>query len=113
MKEHDFDGLMTGLKEALSYTKGKRNTGARLHKIAVDRTFVAANRLKAGLSQAQFANVTGASLGTVRRWESGERSPSGAAQMLVRTLARAQEPVIAEAGMTSVKTEKGRRAKAA
>ncbi len=113
MKKADFDGLMTGLEEALSYAKGKRKPGARSHRIVVDRNFVAAARLKAGLSQEQFAKVTGASLGTVRKWERGERSPSGAAQMLVRILARAPELVIAEAGLALAKAEKGRRPKAA
>ena len=113
MKKADFEGLMSGLEEALFYAKGKRKLGARAHKIVVDRTFVAEVRLKAGLSQEQFAKVTGASLGTVRKWESGERSPSGAAQMLVRILARAPELVIAEAGLTRTKAEKGRRSKAA
>ena len=40
-----------------------------------------------------------ASLGTVRKWERGERSPSGAARMLVRILARDPALVIAEAGL--------------
>jgi putative transcriptional regulator len=60
---------------------------------------VAATRLKAGLTQQEFARVTGASLGTVRKWEHGERSPSGAARMLVRILARDPALVIAEAGL--------------
>ena len=36
---------------------------------------MAAARLKAGLTQQEFARVTGAWLGTVRKWERGERSP--------------------------------------
>lgn len=112
MKKKDFDNLITGLEEALSYSKGKRHASAREHNIAVDQTFVAQTRLKAGLSQQEFAKVTGASLGTVRKWESGERNPSGAAQMLVRILARAPALVIEEAGM-SVKVQKKRRASAA
>ena len=43
--------------------------------------------------------MTGASLGAVRKWERGERSPSGAAQMLMRILARDPALVIAEAGL--------------
>ena len=66
--------------------------------VEVDRTFVAAARLKAALTQQEFARATGASLGTVRKWERGERSPSGAARMLVRILARDPALVIAEAG---------------
>ena len=60
---------------------------------------MAAARLKAGLTQQEFARVTGASLGTVRKWERGERSPSGAARMLVRILARDPALVIAEVGL--------------
>jgi hypothetical protein len=44
--------------------------------VVVDRTFVAATLLEAGLTQQQFAHAAGASLGTVRKWERGERSPS-------------------------------------
>ena len=59
---------------------------------------MAAARLEAGLTQQEFARAAGASLGTVRKWERGERSPSGAARMLVRILARDLALVIAEAG---------------
>ena len=55
--------------------------------------------LEAGLTQQEFARAAGASLGTVRKWERGERSPSGAARMLVRILARDPALVIAEAGL--------------
>ena len=54
---------------------------------------------KAGLTQQEFARAAGASLGTVRKREHGERSPSGAARMLVRILARDPALVIAEAGL--------------
>ncbi|MFZ0206943.1 MAG: hypothetical protein WAL59_12645 [Roseiarcus sp.] len=43
--------------------------------------------------------AAGASLGTVRKWERGERSPSGAARMLAPILARDPALVIAEAGL--------------
>jgi putative transcriptional regulator len=112
MKKADFEGLLDGLGDALSYAEGKPTKGARAHAIEVDRSFVAQTRLNAGLSQAEFARVTGASLGTVRKWERGERSPSGAAQMLVRILARDPGLVIAEAGLER-RTRKRRTGKAA
>ena len=99
MNKTDFDGLVAGLEDALAYAKGHPNPGTRKIAVEVDRTFVAAARLKAGLTQQEFARVTGASLGTVRKWERGERSPSGAARMLVRILARDPALVIAEAGL--------------
>ena len=99
MKKSDFDGLLAGLDDALAFAKGNADGRSRAHIVEVDRTFVAAARLKAGLTQQEFARVTGASLGTVRKWERGERSPSGAAQMLMRVLARDPGLVIAEAGL--------------
>jgi putative transcriptional regulator len=86
MKKADFDGLVAGLEDALAYAKGPPNPGTRETAVEVDRTFVAATRLKAGLTQQEFARAAGASLGTVRKWERGERSPSGAARMRVRIL---------------------------
>jgi putative transcriptional regulator len=64
-----------------------------------DVEFVAATRLEAGPTQQEFARAAGASLSTVRKWERGERSPSGAARMLVRILARDPALVIAEAAL--------------
>ena len=103
MKDKDFEHLLAGLNDALAYAKGDPASQARAHRVTVDRGFVADTRLKAGLTQEQFARVTGASLGTVRKWERGERSPSGAASMLVRILARDPVLVLQEAGL-AVKT---------
>lgn len=113
MNRKDFEGLMAGLSDALSYAKGKASPGVREHRVKVDRSFVGATRLKAGLTQEEFAKVTGASLGTVRKWERGERIPSGAAGMLIRILAREPKLVIQEAGLMQRKSRGQRRAKAA
>lgn len=99
MEAKDFDTLMAGLGDALAYAERKPRKETRERKVEVTRTFVAETRAKAGLTQAEFAKVTGASLGTVRKWERGERSPSGAAAMLVRIMAQAPELVIEEAGL--------------
>ncbi|MGO9024087.1 MAG: helix-turn-helix domain-containing protein [Beijerinckiaceae bacterium] len=99
MKTKEFETLMAGLDDALAYAKKEPKARTREHKVEVTRSFVAETRLKAGLTQEEFAKATGASLGTVRKWERGERSPSGAASMLVRIMARAPELVIEEAGL--------------
>lgn len=41
-------------------------------------------RLKAGLTQAQFAALLGVSRRTLEQWEQGRRAPSGAAKTLIR-----------------------------
>lgn len=99
MKTKEFETLTAGLNDALAYAKKAPSAGTCEHKVRVARSFVVKTRLKAGLTQGEFAKATGASLGTVRKWESGERSPSGAAGMLVRIMARAPELVIEEAGL--------------
>jgi putative transcriptional regulator len=100
MKADDFAALADSLREALAHAKGENVPGLRVRDIVVDRGFVVETRLAAGLTQAEFARVTGASLGTVRKWESGERSPSGAAATLVRVMARSPDVVLEEAGFS-------------
>jgi putative transcriptional regulator len=41
-------------------------------------------RLKAGLTQTQFAALLGVSRRTLEQWEQGRREPSGAAKTLMR-----------------------------
>jgi putative transcriptional regulator len=110
MKTADFAGLMAGLGDALDYAKGKAGAGGRMRRIDVDGAFVASARLRAGLTQEEFAQVTGALLGNVRKWERGERRPSGATGMLMRILARAPELVIQEAGIAAKGRARKRRA---
>ena len=48
------------------------------------RSPIARARLKAGLTQAQFAALLGVSQRTLEQWEQGRRTPSGAAKTLIR-----------------------------
>lgn len=57
---------------------------------------VAQARHKAGLSQTQFAEVLGISKRTLQDWEQGRRSPSGAAQTLIK-IAKRHPDVVREA----------------
>jgi putative transcriptional regulator len=81
-----FEKIMKGLGEARDHARGKAVKGLRVHERRIASGEVAAVRLKAGLTQPEFAHLLGASVGTVRKWESGERSPSGAAARLLRLL---------------------------
>lgn len=59
--------------------------------IPTDRTLVAEARAKTGLSQEKFATLLGISPRTLRDWEQGRRTPSGAAQTLLRIAAKHPE----------------------
>ena len=48
-------------------------------------------RKRLGLSQAAFAQRINVSLKTIRNWEQGKRSPTGAAKALLRVLDKAPE----------------------
>ena len=86
MKNEHFDGLLQSLDEARRHARGEIVPGLQVHSRKIDRNEIAAVRIKAGLTQGEFARVLGASLGTVRKWEMGERTPSGAAATLLRVL---------------------------
>ena len=51
---------------------------------AEPRSPIVRARLKAGLTQAQFAALLGVSKRTLEQWEQGRRQPSGAAKTLIR-----------------------------
>jgi DNA-binding transcriptional regulator YiaG len=59
--------------------------------IPADRALVAEARAKTGLSQDKFARLLGISARTLRDWEQGRRSPSGAAKTLLRIAAKHPE----------------------
>lgn len=71
----------------------KAGAAARVTEITPNQ--VAAARQKTGLSQAQFAKALHISARTLQEWEQGRRTPSGAAQALIRIAFRHPE-VIAE-----------------
>ena len=59
--------------------------GGRGRRLAVDpRSPIVHARLKAGLTQAQFARLLGVSKRTLEQWEQGRRQPSGAAKTLIK-----------------------------
>ena len=59
--------------------------------IPADRALIAEARAKTGLSQDKFADLLGISPRTLRDWEQGRRSPSGAAKTLLRIAAKHPE----------------------
>lgn len=85
MSSKAFEKILKGLNEARTFAQGTRVAGLKVHQVQPNE--IATLRLREGLTQAQFADLLGTSLGTIRKWESGERSPSGAAARLVELLA--------------------------
>lgn len=55
-------------------------------------------RKRLGLTQAEFSRRIDVSLDTIRNWEQGKRSPTGAAKALLRVLDRAPEASLAALG---------------
>ena len=56
---------------------------------------VRALRMRSSLTQAQFAARLGLPVETIRNWEQGKRSPTGAAKALLKVLDKAPEAALA------------------
>lgn len=80
------DRILQGLREALDHASGNDVAGLVIHVPAV--VDVASVRQRTGLSQAAFSRRIGVSIGTLRNWEQGRRSPEGPARVLLALLDR-------------------------
>ncbi len=87
-------GEALGLKLLQSVREMKAANAARITKIETNEVVQA--RQSTGLSQAQFADALSISKRTLQEWEQGRRSPSGAAQTLIR-IAKNHPEVVKEA----------------
>ena len=87
--------------------KAKRNIGLEIlegirdikrgeHGRVINVPSVTSVRERTGLSQSRFAQLLGVSVRTLQEWEQGRRSPSGAAQALIR-IAKKHPEVVREA----------------
>ena len=87
-------GEAFGLKLLQSVREMKAGKAARVTKVEPNEVVLA--RHSTGLSQAEFAQALSISKRTLQEWEQGRRSPSGAAQTLIR-IARSHPEVVREA----------------
>lgn len=87
-------GEVLGLKLLESVKQMKARNFARVTEVAVNDVVEA--RQSTGLSQSEFASALSISKRTLQEWEQGRRSPSGAAQALIR-IARKHPQVVREA----------------
>lgn len=86
-------GEALGLKLLQSVREMKASQAARVTKVEPNEVVQA--RQGTGLSQTQFAEALSISKRTLQEWEQGRRSPSGAAQTLIR-IAKSHPEVVRE-----------------
>ena len=80
MKEDKFERLKDSIEEAGEILSGEKDA-ARITEI--EEPDVKEIRNKLDLTQEEFAGLMGISIGTLRNWEQGRRSPRGAARVLI------------------------------
>ena len=85
---------LQGLEEALAHTRGDRSAAARVVRVAVRPGDIKTAREKVGLSREIFARTFGLSPATLRKWENGEREPTGAARVLLTIISREPEAAL-------------------
>jgi putative transcriptional regulator len=86
-----FDEIHAGLLDALDHAKGNKSNVFEHRPTPVD---VKAIREKTGMSQQRFCATFGISLGTLRHWEQGLRTPRGAALVLLKVVDKNPKAVI-------------------
>ena len=86
-----FESIKQGLLEAVEFSRGKP-VKAVVHEVSpLD---VKAVREHVGMTQAEFAAAFGISLGTLRHWERGDRTPRGPARVLLNVVAKEPKAVL-------------------
>jgi putative transcriptional regulator len=94
MSKQAFEGIMQGLQEALAYSRGDKSGAARVIHVAVKAADIKTARRRTGMSRETFARAFGLSPATLRKWENGERQPTGAARTLLTIISREPEAAI-------------------
>jgi len=86
-----FESIKQGLAEAIEYSEGKCPK-AIVHKFSpIDVKNI---RAKLEMSQTEFASSFGISVSTLRHWERGDRTPQGAALVLLNVVAKEPQAVL-------------------
>lgn len=91
MKKTDFENLLRSIREAGQIRRGERKP-SRVSEMKP--TDVKKTRARLGQSQEEFALMIGVSVGTLRNWEQGRRTPDGPALALLRVAERNPRAVI-------------------
>lgn len=87
MKAELFDDMIAGFAEAKKYRAGKqakvRVSRVAFQPVKMKPAQIRKVRVRLGLSQPEFAEFLCTSVGTVRSWEQGSRSPHSSALRLL------------------------------
>jgi len=86
-----FTEISAGLEDAMLHAQGK-SSGVIEHNS--DALNVKAIRKQTGMSQQKFCVTFGISLGTLRHWEQGLRSPRGTAKVLLKVVQHNPKAII-------------------
>ncbi len=86
-----FESIRQGLQEAVDFAQGKP-VKAVVHEVTPPD--VKAVRKHIGMTQKEFASAFGISLGTLRHWELGDRTPRGPARVLLNVVAKEPQAVL-------------------
>ena len=90
------DDLIQSMNEALAHARGGGE--ATVHQVDTGGADPREIRNSLKLTQTQMALLLGASLSGYRKWEQGQREPSGAARTLLRVMAKEPEAVLRALG---------------
>ncbi|HFC53120.1 MAG TPA: helix-turn-helix domain-containing protein [Gammaproteobacteria bacterium] len=86
-----FTEISAGLSDAIQHAKGKKTKAVEHKPEPID---VRAIRERAGMSQQKFCATFGISIGTLRHWEQGLRSPRGPARVLLKVVQHNPKAVV-------------------
>lgn len=81
MKKRGFEEVLSSIRQAGKIKRGEMTFSRRFEFKPAD---VRKIRTKLGMSQSQFALLTGVSVATLQNWEQGRRRPEGPARALLR-----------------------------
>jgi DNA-binding transcriptional regulator YiaG len=83
---YDETALIQALKDSEKAAAGKKIKGWKRERVKAEPTEIKTVRRSLGVSQKRLAEIVGASLATVKAWESGARRPDGVATKVLRLL---------------------------
>ena len=91
MEEKLFNDLLESVKQ-MKAIRSRKMKPARITKLEKNEITQARHRLK--MTQTQFATAFGISVSTLRNWEQGHRTPSGAAITLIKVARKHPKAVL-------------------